>query len=159
MSRLVLTLLVVACFASFASPAAAETPPRLLPPLSLSLSRPALAAADDGYRDSGDPRPSSGMGLIIAGWIATGLGLLNLATLPICYADFYPNNAESTCVIASAVIGGVGLTLGVPFLIVGYNDRADYKEWKKRNGFTAHLRRTHLAFHGDSALLVYSGEL
>lgn len=62
-----------------------------------------------------DPQPSTGTGLIVAGWIATGLGVLNLATLPICFADFYPENAENLCVIGSATIGGVGLALGVPF--------------------------------------------
>jgi len=103
-----------------------------------------------------DPQPSTGNGLVVAGWIATGLGVLNLATLPICFADFYPEESEDLCVGASAVIGGVGLALGVPFLIVGYNQKADYREWRARNGIAYHLMNTQVTLASDGASLRYS---
>lgn len=133
--------------------------PRLSPPLSLSISAVPAAQAQVGYRDPSDPQPSTGTGLIIAGWIATGIGLLNFALLPVCSADFYPSDAEDSCIALSAVFGGVGLSLGIPFLIIGYNNRADFKEWKERNRLTRHLLNTQLAFRGDAALVIYTGEL
>lgn len=104
---------------------------------------------------SDDPQPSTGNGLIVAGWIATGLGVLNLATLPICFADFYPEDAEDLCVIGSAAIGGVGLALGVPFLIVGYNNKADYREWQARKGLAYHLQNTRVTVADDGVGLSY----
>jgi hypothetical protein len=103
-----------------------------------------------------DPQPSTGTGLVVVGWIATGLGVLNLATLPICFADFYPEDAETLCVIGSATIGGVGLALGVPFLIVGYSQKADYREWKARNGMAYHLQNTYVTVASDGVGLSYS---
>ena len=102
-----------------------------------------------------DPQPSTGTGLVVAGWIATGIGVLNLATLPICFADFYPEESENLCVIGSATLGGVGLALGIPFLIVGYNNKADYREWKARNGVAYHLQNTHVTVANDGVGLSY----
>jgi hypothetical protein len=150
---------VLATFLIASAAKAQDSAPRLLPEFSASLAAIPAAQARAGYRDPSDPQPSTGTGLIVAGWIATGLGLLNLATLPVCYADFYPSEAQDTCVTLSAVLAGVGISLGVPFLIIGYNKRADYKAWKKRNGLTRHLLRTQLAFRDDSTLLLYAGEL
>jgi hypothetical protein len=105
-----------------------------------------------------DPQPSTGTGLIVAGWIATGIGVLNLATLPICFADFYPEDSENLCVIGSATLGGVGLALGVPFLIVGYNNKADYREWQARRGMAYHLMNTQVTLASDGAALSYRAE-
>jgi hypothetical protein len=141
------------------APAAAQdAAPRLLPALSLALSSRS-ALAQDGYHDPNDLQPSTGTGLIVAGWIAVGVGLLNLATLPICFADFYPSESKDLCVGMSAAIAGVGVAVGVPLLIIGYNQRADYKEWKQRRGLTHHLRRLRLSLRDDAALIVYGGEL
>jgi len=119
----------------------------LLPATAWSQSAPSAPPSD--------PQPSTGTGLVVAGWIATGIGVLNLATLPICFADFYPEESEDLCVGASAVIGGVGLALGVPFLIVGYNNKADYREWQARNGIAYHLQNTHVTIANDGVGLSY----
>jgi hypothetical protein len=149
MPRLTIAFLVLVCALFSASPAAAErAAPSLLPALKLSV--PALTS---------DPRPSTGTGLIVAGWILTGIGVLNLAFIPACSADFYPPEAEDTCVAASAVLGGIGVALGVPFLIIGYNQRSDYKDWRERNSTLRHLMNARLAFRDDSALLLYRAEL
>lgn len=114
---------------------------------------PAAAWAQSAPAD--DPRPSTGTGLIVAGWIATGVGVLNLVTLPICFADFYPEESENLCVIGSATLGGLGLALGVPFLIAGYNNKSDYREWKARNGVAYHLMNTQVTLASDGAGVSY----
>jgi hypothetical protein len=109
-------------------------------------------------QDPNDPRPSSGVGLVVAGWIATGVGLLNFAVLPLCSADFYPPDQEDFCVGVQVGVGSVGLLVGIPLLIIGYNQRADYKAWKTRNYGAAH-DGLGLSLQSDRFLLSYRGSL
>jgi len=106
-----------------------------------------------------EERPSTGTGQIIVGWIATGVGAVNLATLPVCYADFYPSESKDLCVGASLGLGVVGLGLGIPFLAVGYSNRSDYLEWKKRNPVAVHLSNLRITASGDAGFLTYRSEL
>src|SRR5687768_8859083 len=125
-------LAVVSASGVSASSAKAEAPPvRLIPSLELAIDAMPLAQVE-ANRVS-EARPSTGTGLIVVGWIAVGIAALNLATLPICYADFYPRESEDLCVGASLVIAGIGVSLGIPFLIVGYVNRSNYNDWKERN--------------------------
>ena len=95
--------------------------------------------------------PSSGLGLIIAGWILTGVGALNFATLPVCYADFYQNYAEGdVCVAGSVAIGAIGLGLGIPFLIVGYNNRAKHNRWESQQTASLWKRARVVPLHGGA---------
>jgi hypothetical protein len=158
MVRWLAVALVLSCVSSVHAEA---SPPRLLPGLELTLQAAPVAlglgAAIPAMTDA-DPQPSTGVGMIVAGWILGGIGVLNLATLPLCYADFYPSNAEDLCVALSAVIGGLGLGIGIPLLIVGYNNRSDYKDWQRRHGQAA-LPGLRLAFDRNAALVIYSAEL
>jgi hypothetical protein len=96
--------------------------------------------------------PSSGLGLIIAGWILTGVGALNLATLPVCYADFYQTYADGdVCVAGSVAIGAIGLGLGIPFLIVGYNNRAKHNLWESQQTVSLWKRARIVPLHGGAA--------
>lgn len=109
--------------------------------------------------DIADPKPSSGIGLIVVGWVASGIGALNLATLPICFADFYPEESKGLCIGLSAAFAGVGFAVGLPALIIGYNQRSDYKAWKKRHALVGLLMDTSLALDRDGARLSLRGEL
>lgn len=99
--------------------------------------------------------PSSGLGFIISGWILTGLGAINLATLPLCFTSFYVDaGVKGVCLGVSAAFIGVGLGVGVPFLIVGYNQRKKHQAWEKDHPTLGHLARTRLtALPGGAAAL------
>ncbi len=101
--------------------------------------------------------PSSGVGERVGGFIGLGLGVLNLATSPLCYTDIIDPELQDVCLGASLVVGGVGLAVGIPLLIVGYNKRADLLEWRERNGVAEHLLNTQLVVNGDGSLLIYRG--
>jgi hypothetical protein len=97
------------------------------------------------------------LGLIIAGWSVTGLGALNLLTIPVCKADFYPHDQRDLCVDLSVAVGVVGLGVGIPMLIVGYNQRAKHAEWQKHHALLNGLMHTQVALQNDSAFVVYRG--
>jgi hypothetical protein len=125
----------------------------------LSLSLPQLVQAqvdDDGYAslaDNGEPRksaesasePSSGVALTVVGGVALGIGAINLATIPICSANFYPRDAKDACVVASVTFGVIGVGVGLPLLLVGINQRSKYKAWRQAHpvlsAFDLHLDR------------------
>jgi hypothetical protein len=78
-----------------------------------------------------ESEPSTGLGFIIPGWILTGVGALNLVTMPVCFAGWYQDfGVREVCIGASIGFAAVGLGLGIPFLIVGYNKRSKYKRWE-----------------------------
>jgi hypothetical protein len=81
---------------------------------------------------SDDPRPKSGLGGIIVGYGGLGFALLNTATLPVCFAEFYPAEAENLCLGTSAALIAGGLVAGATGLTLGYKRRAVYKEWRAR---------------------------
>jgi hypothetical protein len=105
-----------------------------------------------------EERPSTGTGQIVVGWIGTGVGAVNLASIPICYADFYPRDAEKACVGLSIAFGAVGLGVGIPFLIVGYSNRAEYKRWKAENPTAYELTKLRLSAVEGGGLLGYQSE-
>ena len=67
-----------------------------------------ISAQESGKQDTNDPKPSTGIPQIVIGWIASGIGVVNLAAIPLCSADFYPSNATDTCTILSIGVGIVG---------------------------------------------------
>jgi hypothetical protein len=89
-----------------------------------------LLAAPESAKAQEEPPPPTGTAQIVVGWIGTGVGAFNFATVPVCYADFYPEQSKDLCVELSIGIGAVGLGVGIPMLIVGYSRRAEYKRWK-----------------------------
>jgi hypothetical protein len=105
-----------------------------------------------------EERPSTGTGQIVVGWIGTGVGTLNLVTLPVCYADFYPEDAKDLCVGASIGFAAVGLGIGIPFLIVGYGNRADYKKWKAEHPTAHELSKLRLSAVEGGGVLGYQTE-
>lgn len=114
--------------------------PALLFGLLLAVLSPASASAQEpGYEmppppagaSYGSERPKSGIGGIVMGAVGLGLGGINLATIPVCYASFYPANATDLCVIMSVSVGSVLVAVGIPSLIVGKIRRNRYKEWKR----------------------------
>ena len=118
----------------------------------LAFSLPGVGLADA----STEAEPSSGLGLIIPGWILTGVGAANLATMPLCFADFYEDfGVKEVCIAGSIVFAGVGLGLGVPFLIVGYGQRRRHKAWE-RGHVAAHLSRTRVVPLDGGGLASYS---
>jgi hypothetical protein len=78
-----------------------------------------------------EARPPTGIAAIAVGAGALALSLEQLVTIPICYADWYPGEVFP-CAVASAVVAGVGLAVGLPSLLVGLRRRAKYKAWQQR---------------------------
>ncbi|MCA9623855.1 MAG: hypothetical protein KC731_32760 [Myxococcales bacterium] len=100
------------------------------------------APPPEGFPGGYDPEPSKGTGMIIGGAILTGIGGLNLLTAPLCTVDdLIPNaDVQRGCVIGSLVVGGVGLAVGLPLLIVGVGQRSDYRDWEARHPYAGWLK-------------------
>ena len=79
---------------------------------------------------AGESPPSSGVGLLVTGAIFTGIGVLNLATAPICKTSVIQDNTQDLCLGLSLGIGGGFVAIGLPLLIVGGSKRSTYNEWK-----------------------------
>jgi hypothetical protein len=107
----------------------------------------AIALPLCAYAQDAEP-PSRGTGYIITGSIFTGVGLLNFATAPLCGPLTDDGDPETTsdddaadaCFYASLVVGGVGVGVGIPLLVVGLQKRADYRRWEERNPALSRLR-------------------
>lgn len=76
-------------------------------------------------------RPPSGIGGIVMGAVGLGLGGINLATIPVCYASYYPADAKDLCVALSIGLGSALVAVGIPSLIVGIIRRKRYKAWRQ----------------------------
>jgi hypothetical protein len=86
----------------------------------------------------------------------TGVGALNLVTLPACFLDFYvENNAKNGCLVLSGTLAAVGLGVGIPLLVVGYNHRKKHKAWEASQT-ALHLRRTTLSALPGGAQALYT---
>jgi hypothetical protein len=72
------------------------------------------------------------VGGIVVGAVGLGQGTLALATIPICFASFYPNEAQPFCVGSSVLFGVGGYAVGAVGLSLGLKRRARYKAWRKR---------------------------
>jgi hypothetical protein len=140
------------------SPAPAPPPPVVQSPTPAPPPPPpaAGAAAPEYPSDLDGPRPSSGVGYLAAGGVFTGIGALNLLTAPICKTDLIPNHdTQDACLIASLVVGGTFLVIGVPLLIVGGSKRSTFKQWKANHpiatgfGFTTASGGGMLTFGGQ----------
>lgn len=121
-------------------PPAAPAP--LPPPALAPAAPPPLAdsppAAEESYVS--DARPSRGVGLLVAGGIFTGIGVVNLATAPICKTDLIKgNDTQDACLIASLVLGGTFIAIGVPLLVVGGVKRGKFKQWQAEHPMAAGL--------------------
>ena len=114
------------------------------PPLSASFQASPAAPPDHAPLRKGN-------GAIISGWILTGVGALNLVTLPVCTIDIYPEDFRGVCVGASAAYAVVGLGVGVPLLAVGYSRRRAYREWKERRGLVLVPEATRVSLSGAGA--------
>src|SRR6185437_4304317 len=117
--------------------------------LALALTVPSLASAQETPAEQppaeqppaeSEKPPSSGVGLLVAGGIFTGLGALNFATAPLCSSlTSLGSSGEQGCLDASLVLGGVFLATGIPLLIVGGVKRHAYNEWKANHTALAGL--------------------
>lgn len=108
---------------------------------------------DLAFADISDPNPGSGRGQIIAGWVATGIGLAGIAQVPICRYDEFDDARElRRCRRVGLAFGIIGLAAGIPWLVFGYQKRAAQREWKKRHGLAM---LPNFEFTGDSLRLDY----
>ncbi|MEP7123771.1 MAG: hypothetical protein ABJE95_22775 [Byssovorax sp.] len=137
------------------SPAPAPPPPAVqsLPP---APPPPAGATAPEYPTDLEVAPKSSGVGYLAAGGVFTGIGALNLLTAPICKTDLIPDHStQDACLIASLVVGGTFVVIGVPLLIVGASKRSTFKQWKAAHpiasgfGFTTASGGGMLTFGGQ----------
>lgn len=138
------------------------------PPGSSTLATPSPAelpptdAADVGDNSG---KPSSGLGMIIPGWILAGTGAVGGLGTALCYSDSlrdpngepYTRQVKDICAGIYATIGVVSLSIGIPLLVVGYDRRHKYQEWRRRHPALGQLMRTEIAVDHHSALVVYRG--
>ncbi len=117
--------------------------------LALALTVPSLASAQETPAEQppaeqppaeAEKPPSSGVGLLVAGGIFTGLGAVNFATAPLCSTlTSLGSSGQQGCLDASLILGGVLLATGIPLLIVGGVKRHAYTEWKANHTALAGL--------------------
>jgi hypothetical protein len=106
---------------------------------------------DLAFASVSDPNPGTGRGQIIAGWVATGVGLAGIAQASTCrFNGFDQEAALKRCRNLGIGVGALGLAIGVPWLVFGYRKRAALRAWKQRHGLSA-LPEPQLA--GNSLLL------
>lgn len=110
---------------------------------------------DPFYRN--DPKPKTGMGTLIPGWVLVGIGALNLATSPICNTSAVKESQQDLCFKLSLGVGIAGVAIGVPLLIVGYGQRSTFNEWKSRHPNASWLLNTQVALARDGATVLYNG--
>jgi hypothetical protein len=77
----------------------------------------------------GPPVPSTGNGLLIAGAVVSGVGLIFFGSSAICQADDRADVDQNTCTAIQASIGAVALAAGVPMLVIGVIRRLRFQEW------------------------------
>lgn len=110
-------------------------------------------APDLAFADASDPNPGSGRSQIIAGWIATGAGLAGAAQAPLCKINDFDRGRElRRCRNLGIAVGVIGLAFGIPWLVFGYQHRADQRAWKKRHGL-AEIPMLDLSWERDGATL------
>jgi hypothetical protein len=131
-----------------------------LPAVTPAPEQPPVIALEDGdqpdlaFADATDPSPGSGFGQILAGWIATGIGTAGVAQVSTCGLDLnaFGFTQRRRCRNIGIAFGALGLGLGIPWLVFGYQKRRALRAWKQRHGLTA-LPDLELA--GQSLLLRY----
>ena len=109
--------------------------------------------------------PSSGLGMIIPGWILTGTGVGSGMAIAFCYSDSnrdpnghpYTGQVQDICAGIYASIGVVSLGIGIPLLVVGYDRRHKHREWRRLHPALGQLMRTEIVVGDHSALVLYRG--
>jgi uncharacterized membrane protein len=112
---------------------------------------------DDDPFFRNDPKPKSGLGTIIPGWVLVGIGVVNLATSPICRTSAVEKSQQDLCFNLSIGVAIGGAAIGIPLLIVGYNQRAEFNEWKARHPNATWLLNTQVALTQGGAAVLYNG--
>ncbi|HVY29650.1 MAG TPA: hypothetical protein VHB79_23985 [Polyangiaceae bacterium] len=149
-----------------AQPVGAPAAPQA--PGSSSLSTPApgeLPSTGAGDAGGNNGEPSSGLGMLIPGWILTGTSAVDALAIALCYSDSYrdvngdpySSQAKNICAGVYATIGIVSLGIGIPLLVVGNDRRHKHEEWRRRHPGLGELMRTEIAVGHNSALVVYRG--
>lgn len=161
MKSLLATLLALSVSAPAIALADEPSAPAPPPPVVQSLAPsppPPMGTTAPEYPSAMEGAPtSSGVGYLVAGGIFTGIGALNLLTAPICKTDLIgDHDTQDTCLVASLVIGGTFLVIGVPLLIVGSSKRSTYKQWKADHPVASGLGFTTASGGG---MLTFGGEL
>jgi hypothetical protein len=110
---------------------------------------PSFEAPFPASQDTPRPRTGwTGIGVGIGGFVfATG----QLATIPVCYADWYP--AKTSVCLGSHIGLGIGaLAVGITGLVIGKKRHRAYNEWKAKQERVA-LEGLNLGYtHGNAAL-------
>ncbi len=105
-----------------------------------------------------DPEPSSGLGMMIPGWVLVGDGALNLALMPLCFVDLFgTSNIKGVCLGTSIGFGVVGFGVGIPLLVAGYRKRKRHQTWES-NQLATHLERTQVTALPGGAAASYTFE-
>jgi hypothetical protein len=117
------------------APPAGPPPPLPSPPPPAAVPMgPGVVVAPAPPPPPSEERPSTGLPFLITGAVFTGVGVLNLATSPLCKTDIIRDgDTQNVCLGVSLAVGGAFVLVGVPLLIVGASKRSTYNEWKARN--------------------------
>ena len=152
------TALLALLVAATPKPAVAQTTPpetsiAQAPPAPATTNKDIVAPPPAVAQPKPEP-PSRGIGLIIAGSVMTGLGVLNLASTAVCKTDFYVDlvdqDGADLCFVVSLAVGGGLSLIGIPLLITGLVQRSNYRAWKEQHALDINVdvanRRLALAF-------------
>jgi hypothetical protein len=125
-------------------------------PAASPAAAPVVQAAEPPAPPSGTP-PSRGTGYLVAGNIFLGLGLLNLATMPLCRASVIePEGAQDGCLVGSAITFAVFAAIGMPLIVIGKGKAEEYKRW--RTGQSAATMRLGFSAAKGQGALTFSGQ-
>ena len=88
------------------------------------------------------------------GGVGLGLGTVNLATIPVCYAEFYPPEAKNVCIGMSVGLGVALISVGIPSLIIGKKRHDRYRAWRARQSAGLSLEGVSILPHSTGAQLM-----
>ena len=83
---------------------------------------------------------STGTGNRVAGTILLIVGMLNIATAPLCTTDMVDSSVEEGCLIGSLAFGGTLTLIGIPLLAVGNAKKRRYLEWRRLNSNSGNIQ-------------------
>jgi hypothetical protein len=75
--------------------------------------------------------PPTGTDILATGSALTAIGILSLATAPICKTGVVIPQEQSSCFGVSFAVGAPFLAAGIPLIVIGAMERASFAAWMR----------------------------
>ncbi len=85
------------------------------------------------FKESGDPRPATGIDILGGGIGLAAFGALSLATASVCETSVVIAAEQSPCVTVSLAIGIPTLVTGISLITIGSLVHAKYNRWLEKH--------------------------